>query len=160
MVRYKQKFSLKRKWHQTKALILILTVLGQSITPVLGEWASILDQAIILPVANLSSDSSAKENLINKTFKAGIWKTSEEGIYKDYSNWYTIDLGTTKKVVAAFVVGNASTSSEQKRFGISYICMGPDPTGPKSTGNLCTTAMYSGGFIQIDLPPNRYVFLH
>ena len=62
--------------------------------PVLGEWVSILDQATVMPVANLHANSSAKENLITKTFKATILTDPALGAYGDYSNWYTIDLGT------------------------------------------------------------------
>ena len=94
MVRNSKKFSPKRKWLQTNQLLLILTILGPSITPVLGEWVSILDQAIVMPVANFGTNSSAKENLITKTFKATIVTSSTLGAYGDYSKWYTIDLGT------------------------------------------------------------------
>ena len=93
MVRYGKNFSPKRKRLQIKALLLNLIILGPSIMPVLGEWVSILDQATVLPVVNLHPNSSDKENLITKTFKATIYTISAPGVYNDYSDWYTIDLG-------------------------------------------------------------------
>ena len=93
MIHYNTKFSPKRKWLHTQALLLILTILGPFITLIKGEWVSILDQASVLAVSNLSVNSSAKENLISKTFKSTIYTESIPGVYGDYSNWYTIDLG-------------------------------------------------------------------
>jgi len=61
--------------------------------PVLSEWVSILDQATVLPTADLYSISSADKNLITKTFKATIYTSNAKGTYDDYSKWYTIDLG-------------------------------------------------------------------
>ena len=94
MVHNNKKFSPKRKWLHTQALLFFLTILGPFVTPILGEWVSILDQANVFSVANLSSNSSAKENLISKTFKSTIYTEPSPGAYGDNSNWYTIDLGT------------------------------------------------------------------
>ena len=149
-------FFLRRKWQQTQAWYLIFSILGPAITPVFSEWVSILDRATVMPVLNLDFWSSAKENLISKSFKAGIFTNSD-----NYSNWYTIDLDTPQKVIAAFVITNSVGILQRSRFGTSYICMGDDPTDPKSASNSCTTtAFYYGGFFELDLAPGRYFFFH
>ena len=83
-------FFLRRNLLQTQAWLLIFTILGSAITPVLGEWVSILDSANVMSVENLNDRSSSKDNLINKSFKAYIYSSGATD-----SHWYTIDLGTS-----------------------------------------------------------------
>ena len=75
---------LERKWRQIKAWVVLLTLLGPYISPVLGEWVSILDSATVLPV-DLAISSTAKEHLISKTFKAVVYTNGSIGAYGDYS---------------------------------------------------------------------------
>ena len=46
-------------------------------------------------------------------------------------------------------------------MGSSYICIGNNPADPKATGNTCTTLpFFDGGFITVDLPSGRYVYIY
>ena len=56
----------------------------------------------------------------------------------------------------AFIVND----SAQVRFGGCYICIGDNAADPKALGNSCTSVFYDGGFIPINLPAGRYVFIY
>jgi hypothetical protein len=66
--------------------------LGLSVTPVLCEWESILNNATVLYFAKYEK-SGDKENLISKSFKALVMTDNFAGSYGDYSKWFTIDQG-------------------------------------------------------------------
>ena len=97
--------------------------------------------------------------LIDRTYKSRAFinnNGASTGPYGDYSKWFTIDQGSPKKVVVAFIVND----SFQARFGGCYICIGDNAADPKALGNSCTSVFYDGGFIPINLPAGRYVFIY
>jgi len=97
--------------------------------------------------------------MIDRTYKSRVFidnNGNSAGPYGDYSKWYTIDQGSPKKVVLAFIVND----SVQQTFGRGFICIGDNAADPKALGNSCTNVFYDGGFIPINLPAGRYVFIY
>ena len=109
-----------------------------------------------------------------------IFDLSNSGPYGDYSKWFTLDQGSPKTVVLAFIVNDSAAyarfggkkplyahliasvrkSDNSPRDGLSYICIGNNAADPKAAGNLCTSIFYDGEFIQINLPASRNVFIY
>jgi len=65
-------FFLRRKWLKIKAWMLIFTIMGPIVRPVLGEYFSILEDATVSASTPLNGSSSNVHNLISKSFKAMI----------------------------------------------------------------------------------------
>jgi hypothetical protein len=64
--------------------------------------------------------------------------TGVTGPNGDYSFWFMTDLGVSKSLKTVFIV-NRSDNGCNLRMGNSYVCMGDNPNGPKTSGNNCTT---------------------
>ena len=112
--------------------VLVLSNVGKIIRPVHGETSSILNGATItMSTGNLTNPvPSAKEHLIDNSYKALVHSDAGKGPYGDSSFWFTIDLKSSKSLKTAFVVN--LTSCCPARMGSSYICIGNDSNGPKA----------------------------
>lgn len=42
----------------------------------------------------------------------------------------------------------------------TQVCIGDDPTYPTASSNSCSSKINEGGFIDLDLPPGRYIFIY
>ena len=98
----------KRNWLKISGWLLILSVIGQLITPVVSETSSFRNTAAVLPV-DLWSGSSAKELLIDANYKAFVVTYGTTGVYGDYSKWFAIDQGTSKTVVIVAITNIVNT---------------------------------------------------
>ena len=68
-----------------------------------------------------------------------------------------IDQGSPIKVSRIYIQNR--TDTEFDKFQDLYICIGNDPSSPSN--NPCTTVpIHEGGFIILELPAGRYVFLY
>lgn len=129
---------------------------------IFAQYKSFRDTSTVMPINpsfKLFNCCPSLNRLTDRTYKARnmIFDLSNSGPYGDYSKWFTIDQGSPKTVVLAFIVND---SAAYARFGGSYICIGNNAADPKAAGNLCTSVFYDGGFIQINLPAGRYVFIY
>ena len=99
----------KINWCKFYALLLVVIMIGQLITSVICETLSFRNTATVLETVH--PGSSAKENLIDRKYKARIFQGTAIGSYNDYSKWFTIDQGSSKTVVTVLIVQDASDFS-------------------------------------------------
>ena len=78
--------------------------------------------------------------------------------YSELNQWFSIDQGKPLKIIRIYILNRSE--SEQDTFGNLHICIGNNPSSPTAAGNTCSiVAIHDGGFIIVDLPSGRYVFL-
>ena len=94
-------FSSHKSRHLWK--VFALTKVGQLISQAHGETSSLLNGATVI-MSTGESKFSAKEHLIDNSYKALVHSDGSIGPYKNYSFWFRINLGTSKSIKTVFIV--------------------------------------------------------
>ena len=99
--------------------------------------------------------SASLDNLIkSSTFKDFIHTADTT----TPNQWFKIDQGKSLKPIRIYI--QVRTNCCARLVKDLYICIGDDPSEPTAIGNVCSTVpIHTGGFIIVDLPEGRYVFL-
>ena len=76
----------------------------------------------------------------------------------ELNQWIIIDQGEPLKILRMYLQNR--TDCCQNRFDNLFICIGNDLSSPTAFGNVCSLVpIHEGGFIILELPAGRYVFL-
>ena len=111
--------------------------------------------AIVTSPFEMDPDYSPLDNLIHSTTFKEIVLTNDSATL---NKWFTIDQGESLKPIRIFIQNRSDSNWDN--LGYLHICIGNDPSSPTAPGNTCSTEpINNGGFIILDLPTGRYIFL-